>query len=378
MAVRKRKWTTRKGEVKEAWIVQYLDADGIDRIRTFDRKKDADAYQDTVRSDVRKGMHTPPSKSVTVAEAAEAWFDKVKANGMKGDGPAERATLRQYRQHIDLHIAPRIGQIKLSNLKTKNVEDFQKELLNELSRALAKKVFTSFKSLLKVAKYGHVADGIVIGTEKRKRKLEAGRDFPTTGEVKRLIDAASGRHRALLMVAAFAGLRASELRGLRWSDVDFKAAELHVRQRADRWNQIGAPKSDASSRTVPLDQDTIAALKVWKLACPKGEAGVVFPNATGGIEHHKNALRSLAPIMSAAGVVDKAGRPKYGLHAFRHFYASWCINPKNRGGRELPAKVVQELLGHGTIGITLDLYGHLFPRSDDRGELDAAVRALLG
>jgi len=378
MAVRKRKWTTRKGEIKEAWIVQYLDADGIDRIRTFDRKKDADAYQDTVRIDVRKGLHTPPSKSATVAEAAEAWFDHVKANGMNGRGPAERATLRQYRQHIDLHIGPRIGRDKLASLTSKSVERFQKELLADMSRALAKKVFTSFKSLLKVAKYGHVADGLVIGSEKRKRKLEAGRDFPTTDEVKRLIDAASGRHRALLLVAAIAGLRASELRGLRWSDVDFKAAELHVRQRADRWNTIGPPKSDSSLRTVPLDQATIAALKVWKLACPKGEAGVVFPNATGGIEHHKNALRSLAPIMIAAGVVDKAGRPKYGLHDFRHFFASWCINPKNRGGRELPAKVVQELLGHSSIMVTLDLYGHLFPRSDDRSELDAASRVLLG
>src|SRR6476646_6523158 len=159
MSVRRRKWTTRKGETKEAWIVQYLDADGVDRIRTFDRKKDADAYQDTVRIDVRKGLHTPSSQSPTVAEAAEAWFDQVKANGMNGRGPTERATLRQYRQHIDLHIVPRIGRVKLSNLTPKSVESFQKELLTGLSRALAKKVFTSFKSLLKVANYSHVAEG---------------------------------------------------------------------------------------------------------------------------------------------------------------------------------------------------------------------------
>jgi integrase len=377
MSVRKRKWTTRKGELKEAWIVQYLDADGVDRIQTFSRKKDADAYQDTVRIEVRKGMHTPSSQSATVAEAAESWFDQVKANGMKGRGPAERTTLRQYRQHIKLHIVPKIGRLKLANLTPKGVEKFQKELLAELSRPLAKKVFTSFKSLLKVAKYGHVADGLSIGTEKRKRKLEAGRDFPTTAEVKRLIDA-GGKHRALLLCAALTGLRASELRGLRWSDVDLKAGELHVRQRADRWNTIGAPKSDSSVRTVPLDHETITTLKAWKLACPKGEAGVVFPSSTGAIEHHKNLLRSLASVIQAAGVVDKNGKPKYALHAFRHFFASWCINPKNRGGRELPAKVVQELLGHNSIGITLDLYGHLFPRGDDRGELDAAARTLLG
>ena len=81
--------------------------------------------------------------------------------------------------------------------------------------------------------------------------------------------------------------------------------------------------------------------------------------------------------MIAAGVVDKQGRPKYAMHCFRHFFASWCINPKDRGGRELPPKVVQQLLGHASIVMTLDVYGHLFPRGDDRAELAAAARKLL-
>lgn len=83
-------------------------------------------------------------------------------------------------------------------------------------------------------------------------------------------------------------------------------------------------------------------------------------------------------MMKAAGVVTAKGEPKYALHAFRHFFASWCINPKSRGGRELPPKVVQTLLGHSSIVMTLDRYGHLFPRGDDRAELDASARALLG
>jgi len=69
--------------------------------------------------------------------------------------------------------------------------------------------------------------------------------------------------------------------------------------------------------------------------------------------------------------------PKYALHAFRHFFASWSINPKERGGPELPPKVVQQLLGHGSIVVTLDRYGHLFPRGDDRNELSKSVSALL-
>lgn len=110
-----------------------------------------------------------------------------------------------------------------------------------------------------------------------------------------------------------------------------KAGELHVRQRADRYSEIGAPKSDSSVRTVPIDPGALtAALKEWKLACPKGGEGLVFPSSTGRIEHHANMLRSLEPVMKAAKVVDKEGEPKYGLHAFRHFFGSWCIT-KNRG-----------------------------------------------
>jgi len=377
MSVRKRAWTTKRGEQREAWIVHYY-VDGQQHIRTFERKKEADAYHDLVRTDVRKGLHVAPSKSATVAEAADAWLNKVRANGMRGRGPAERATVRQYRQHINLHILPRIGKTKLANLTSTAVETFQKDLLESLSRPLAKKVFTSFKSLLRVARYGHVAEGLSIGTPKRKRKLEAGRDFPSNAEVKRLINAANGKRRVLLLTAALTGLRASELRGLRWSDVDLKAEDLHVRQRADRYNTIGAPKSDSSARTVPIDPGQLtAALREWKLACPNGDEGLVFPSSAGRIDHHKNMQRSLAPVMVTAGVVDKNGKPKYGLHAFRHFFASWCINPKNRGGRELPPKVVQQLLGHSSINMTLDVYGHLFPEDGDRKELKEAAHALL-
>jgi integrase len=184
--------------------------------------------------------------------------------------------------------------------------------------------------------------------------------------------------RPLLLTAVFTGLRASELRGLRWDDVDLKKAELHVRQRADRYNAIGKPKSHSGERTVPFGPEVVKTLKEWKLACPKGEHGLVFPTANGRIEHHKNIIRALKPVVVAAGLTNKAGQPKYtGLHALRHFYASWCINPKERGGLELPAKVVQERLGHASIVMTMDRYGHLFPRTDTGAELAAAERALL-
>jgi integrase len=128
MSVRKREWTTTAGEKREAWIVDYADQAGERHIRTFNRKKDADAYHATVKVDVRHGVHTPPSKSVTVAEAAESWIKRVEAEGR------ERSTVAQYRQHVDLHIVPRIGRIKLSDLTPGKVETFRDELLAKLSR----------------------------------------------------------------------------------------------------------------------------------------------------------------------------------------------------------------------------------------------------
>ena len=77
MSVRKRAWTTSKGERKEAWIVDYADQDGERHIQTFNRKKEADEYHATVSVDIRQGIHTPHSKSVTVAAAAEDWIKSV-------------------------------------------------------------------------------------------------------------------------------------------------------------------------------------------------------------------------------------------------------------------------------------------------------------
>ena len=101
MSVRKRTWTTAKGEKKEAWIVDYVDQQGDRHIRTFDRKKDADEYHSTVRVDVRHGVHTPITKSISVAEAAEHWIIRV---GVKG---RERATIAQTRRAYQRANRPR-------------------------------------------------------------------------------------------------------------------------------------------------------------------------------------------------------------------------------------------------------------------------------
>ncbi|MGN6102643.1 MAG: site-specific integrase [Devosia sp.] len=225
--------------------------------------------------------------------------------------------------------------------------------------------------------------------------------MPSPDEIKALVTHLAGRWRPLLLTAIFTGLRASELRGLRWSDVDLENEKvIHVRQRADRFNQIGRPKSEAGERAVPLAPIVINTLREWKLACPRRNDGtkddpvmvldLVFPNGQGRVESLANIInRGLVPAQISAGIatgtgeVDDEGHPilaaKYtGMHALRHFYASWLINSRAAGGLELPAKEVQERMGHATIALTIDVYSHLFPRADVHDALAEAEKTLLG
>jgi integrase len=97
------------------------------------------------------------------------------------------------------------------------------------------------------------------------------------------------------------------------------------------------------------------------------------------VERLSHIAQVLKRTMKAAGVVTPEGKAKYaGMHSLRHFFASWCINPVSRGGRGLAAKEVQTILGHSSIMLTMDVYGHLFPRSGDAKEFAAAESALLG
>jgi integrase len=383
MSVRKRAWVTRQGEPREAWIVDYTDQQGGRHIHTFARKKDADEYHDRVRVSVRAGVHT--SSKATVAEAGQKWLKDAEHR-------LEAATIESYRQHLEDHIAPFIGTVKLSQLTVPLVRDFMDRLRTEgRSPAMVKRVVGDLGSILSDAQErGEVAQNVVRSLSKRRKRREAERrqkgkikvgvDIPTPAEIKTIVAHLQGRWRPLLLTAIFAGLRASEIRGLRWDDVDLKKAAIHVRQRADKYKTIGKPKSAAGERTIPMPPVLVNALREWKLACPKGELGLVFPTGAGAVEYHSNIVtRGLAPVQVAAGVVTKKGEAKYtGLHALRHFYASWCINRPEDGGLGLPLKVVQHRLGHSSIQMTADVYGHLFPSGDDGAELAAAERVLLG
>jgi integrase len=386
VSVRKRTWNSPSGEPKEAWVVDYVDQHGDRHLKTFAKKRDADAHHALVGVTVRAGTHTADSKSVTVAKAAEMWLESCEAAGL------ERTSMVAYRQRADLHITPILGTLRLSQLTVPVVRGFEDRLRRDgRSPATVRNARRALGGILADAQErGLVAQNVVYSLRKSRRsrradgsgKLKIGVDIPSPAEMRAIVgslDTAAGRYRPLLLTAIFTGLRASELRGLRWHDVDLKRGELHVRQRADRYGTIGQPKSEAGERTVPLPPMVVAALRKHRLACPRNDQDIVFTNGRGGIEHRNTIVEhGFHPAQVAASIVDQHGGAKYkGLHALRHFYASWCINRRVDGGLELPLKVVQARLGHASIQMTADVYGHLFPSGDDGAELAAAERAFL-
>jgi integrase len=315
-SIRKRSWKIR-GVERTAWIVDYFSQDGRRHIKTFETKKAADAWAVTARHEVAQGVHTPVSRSITVDEALGLWITESEAAGL------EQSTIRQRRQHAKLHLIPFIGREKLAALTTPRIYDLDAELRKaRRSTAMRRGVLTTLKMCLKFCQgRGLCAQNVALpvrikNEDRRKAKqLKEGVDFPSKGELKLLIDKAPDRWRPYLLTAVFTGMRASELRGLCWGDVDLDAGVLHVTQRADAWKNIGPPKSAAGVREIPLVPMAINALRQWRLVCPPSQLGLAFPNGAGNVESEQNITkRQWAPLQVTCGIVDDEGDARYNFH----------------------------------------------------------------
>lgn len=386
--IRKRTWTSPSGEEKTAWQCDYMDAAGKRRSKQFSRKKDADAWLTTAAYEVQRGTHTPDSQTITIAKAAELWLTLCR-NGQQGQQKTlEVSTMAAYEQHVRLHIVPLFGNTKLSKITAPMATDWCDQLIEKMSRPMAKRVLRSLKAIVHAAQHrGYVAQNVFEALKFGKVSRDKPKiTVPTKPHLKAIIEAAKGSDEPmaypLSLVLIYGGLRASELRGLPWRCINFQTGGLVVDQRADLKNKIGPPKSDAGYRFIPLPPSALLALKEWKLACPTTDDDLVFPSIAKRIMTHRYmSVNLMGAVQIAAGAaserLDEDGEvikePLYGLHEFRHAAASLWIEQK------VSPKRVQKWMGHTSIQTTYDVYGSLFDQLDKDSAVAAAVeKDLIG
>jgi len=398
--VKKRAWTTGKGDRKEAWRVRYVDQHGVTRTRQFDLKRDADAFRITAEGEVVSGVHTADRASVTVSEAASIWIAAREADG------CDRGTLKTYSEVVNRHIIPLIGTEKLSRLTGPKVVDFRDALLATRSYVMASKALRHLSMILIDAQSrGLVAQNVAHSVKVKRPTDQKGRlakraEIPPAVDLKALIKAADAlkdkdpRLPVMLRIAMLAGLRASEIRGLSWAGVDLARQHITVSQKADRWNEIHLPKSAAGHRSIPIGPALTTAMKAWKLQCPPSALGLVFPNrpkgrqteaskgstSGGPIKQHTMA-KLLLTVQTSAGIAKDTGRKtgegepiwalRYDWHHLRHVAASNWLND----GIDL--KRLQTWIGHENIQLTIDVYGHLMADPKKDAVLAAAAEAAL-
>ena len=391
-----RKRILRSGEIR--WQADYKDQQGTRRAKQFMTKQQAVSYETHIRGEIAAGTHVAASASITVAKAGEEWLERCELEQL------EASTIRQYRQHLNLHILPRLGSTKLSELTKPMVESFRDRLLKEKSRPLTRAIVTSLKGLLKEAhRRGRVGQNVAAKTEvthagRAKKRVVV----PTKAELKAMVKrsaelwpltriqtARDGEQRItpvpwrpLVVTALFSGLRLSELRGLTWRHVNLKGGIIEVRQRADFRNDIGNPKSEAGTRDVPIPPAVTQLLREWRMPCPKTADGLVFPTENGTVIYTSNIHQQCwRPLLRALGLMNTGKNedgeeieiPRYTFHHLRHAAASLFIE------QGFSPKKLQAIMGHSSIQVTYDIYGHLWKDAESDARAVAQIEAnLLG
>ncbi|PKP68361.1 MAG: site-specific integrase [Alphaproteobacteria bacterium HGW-Alphaproteobacteria-4] len=363
-----RKRTLPSGLVR--WQVDFTDQAGKRRSKLFPRRKDADVYLVKVRSLVANHTYLADSDSTTVAGAAKSWLDHCEVRCKTGRR-MERSTLRGYSDYVRLHLtAPEvgIGDKLIAQLTRRHVNEFRDRLLlNGRSEHLTRRALSVLKLALDHAidngqLFTNAAQGVRVIKSSR---IEHKAPVPTKEAIRALIEVAEEDFKPHLIVSALGGLRASELRGLRWTDVDFDKGFLRIRQRADAYNQMGEPKSRAGFRDIPAGPMVLNALRRWKLRCPKNALDLVFPAPQGGILQHTKTQARFRKLLEKVEVTMR-------WHDLRHFAVSLWIE------QGFSIKEVMTFAGHSSIQMTMERYGHLFPSPDHQKAMAMVEAKLLG
>jgi integrase len=301
--------------------------------------------------------------TLTVGVYLERWLkDSVKDT-------VSPSTYEVHRHMIEPHINPALGRLKLKDLNPVHVRSFYREKLDSgLSAATVRKMHSVLRKALKQA----VLDGLIprnVCEAVKPPKVERKEIKPLDREqAKALLEAASAdRLEGLYVLAIHTGMREGELLGLKWDDVDLEAGVLRLRRALVREGgkvKLGDLKTPKSRRSVRLTRAAAEALRshlkrqleeMERMGSLYQPGGLVFATESGTLINPSNLRnRSFKPLLKHAGLPDMC------FHDLRHTCATLLLSQGTH------PKLVQELLGHATIAMTLDTYSHFLPSMGDQ------------
>jgi integrase len=294
---------------------------------------------------------------MTLEEYLERWLaDSVR-------GTVRPSTFERHEQIVNVHVNPALGRIRLKNVTPPHVRGLLAEKLESgLASATVRKIHSTLHKALSQA----VADGLI---PRNAADVKAPRPTPkemrplSEEEARTFLEAARGdQFETLYVLALTTGLRRGELLGLRWDDVDLERGTLRVGRahvREGGRHAVGETKTRRGRRQVNLTPRTVNTLRAHRkhqleekirLTGLREDSGLIFTTHRGTYVNPENLIkRSFKPLLKRAGL------PDIRFHDLRHTCATLLL------GRGVHPKLVQELLGHATIAMTLDTYSHYLP-----------------
>ena len=340
-----------RGIGKYRYRVMWRD-DGKQRSKTFNDRLEAKAEA----LKIEKGERVV-SGDRTFGELAKRFLRDC-------DSDVKASTLAFYKQALDNHLLSVWQNKKLSKLRKMHVIELKAPLQDSLSASTARNILVV---ATRVLNHGIDLEWLKsnVAAQVRKPKVKK-REIRILSEVEQreLIKVTKPGYKMLFHLALHSGLRKGELLGLQWESVDLDTGTIYVREQFSH-GAVTTPKTDAGLRYVPIDPETMKQLKRWRAVARRAvdSLDLVFPTSTG---HHQSASnvnsRGFKPTLKRAGLPSSIR-----FHDLRHTYASMAI------AAGVPLNDVKMVLGHSSISVTADIYGHLVDSSHDRIRLAFAA-----
>lgn len=331
--------------------------------KTFPTLAAAKSWRAEALVGVRRGTLKAPSRT-TVREAAEAWLSGAKQGTIRTRNGAtyKPSAIRGYDASLRLRVLPEFGGARLSEISRLDLQDFVDRLQSGgHDPSTIRNTLMPLRAIYRRAvTRGEVANNPT--TDLELPAVEGRRDRAASPEeAAELIGALPEQDRSLWATAFYAGLRRGELQALRWEQVDLAAGRIHVRASWDAVEGPVQPKSKAGLRVVPMP----GVLRDYLLSHRSRSSGIgfVFGAKNGAPFTPSNVRMRAAKAWRDANVTRGEAKMEplnpIGLHEARHTYASLMI------AAGVNAKALTSYMGHSSIQITFDHYGHLMPGSEN-------------